>query len=112
VNTPAAGCADLLLQYAALLQQSQQLLDAARKGDWDRVVELEPVYAATSQTLQEQERECKWTEAAQLTKRELIRAILAADQETRQLVEPRRLELSQIIGSLGTEMKLQKAYEG
>lgn len=110
MNALATHSADVLLQYEAMLHQLQQMLEIARQGDWDRLGECEQVHGALRSTLEAQEYNCQWSEEAQVKKGELIRSILAINQDIRQLLEPRRHELSQIIGSLGTEMKLQKAY--
>jgi len=86
------------------------MLEAARQGDWDRLIALEHDRASLNAVLQEQEKLCTWLAADRFKKGELIRAILANDAETILLVEPRREELHDIFSSLYSEKKLQKAY--
>jgi flagellar protein FliT len=80
--------ASLLNYYEAIEQASQDMLRAARDGDWDRVVKLESAcallishlkHAATKKTLAPDE--------AQLKSR-IMQRIVINDAEIRQLAEP------------------------
>ena len=86
LDTPAP--ASLLNFYAAIDQASQDMLRAARDGDWDRVVKLEGAcallishlkHAATQKALAPDE--------AQL-KSHIMQRIVINDAEIRQLAEP------------------------
>ena len=101
---------ELLGLYESLAHQSQQMLEVARLGDWDRLIELEHSHAAASQALMELERECRWSQADQSRKGALIRRILETDEETQRLVGPRRHELQAMITYLASAKKLQNAY--
>ena len=78
----------LLNYYVAIERASQDMLEAARAGNWDHVVKLEGAcallisqlkHAATQQTLGPEE--------AQLKSR-IMQRILINDAEIRQLAEP------------------------
>jgi flagellar protein FliT len=90
-KTTASGAPmnpDLLNYYEAIERASQDMLEAARAGNWDHVVKLEGAcallisqlkHAATTQGLGPEE--------AQLKSR-IMQRILVNDAEIRQLAEP------------------------
>jgi flagellar protein FliT len=87
----------LLNYYEAIEKASQDMLEAARVGNWDHVVKLEGAcallisqlkHAATSQGLDSEE--------AQLKSR-IMQRILVNDAEIRQLAEPWLEELDDIL---------------
>jgi flagellar protein FliT len=87
-NSPSPSPASLLQYYEAIEQASQDMLKAARSGNWDHVVKLEGAcallisqlkHAATQRTLGPEE--------AQLKSR-IMQRILLNDAEIRQLAEP------------------------
>jgi flagellar protein FliT len=87
----------LLNYYQAIEKASQDMLDAARAGNWDHVVKLEGAcallisqlkHAATTQGLDSEE--------AQLKSR-IMQRILINDAEIRQLAEPWLEELDDIL---------------
>jgi flagellar protein FliT len=69
----------LLNYYEAIEQASQDMLEAARSGNWDTVVKLEGACAASAKPL--------GTEEAQLKSR-IMQRILVNDAEIRHLAEP------------------------
>ena len=90
---------DLLNYYEAIERASQDMLEAARGGNWDQVVKLEGAcavliaqlkHAAAQQPLQ--------AEAAQLKSR-IMQRILVNDAEIRQLAEPWLEDLEQILAA-------------
>jgi flagellar protein FliT len=87
----------LLNYYEAIEKASQDMLEAARTGNWDHVVKLEGAcallisqlkHAASTQGLD--------TEEAQLKSR-IMQRILVNDAEIRQLAEPWLDELDDIL---------------
>jgi len=87
----------LLNYYEAIEKASQDMLEAARVGNWDHVVKLEGAcallisqlkHAATKQGLDSEE--------AQLKSR-IMQRILVNDAEIRQLAEPWLEELDDIL---------------
>lgn len=108
---PAANGLDSLSQYAEIWRQSRQMMDAAREGDWDLLIELEQARARLSKALLDQARSSSNFLADQPEKAGLIRNILACDAETKLLIVPRQQELKATFGSIDTEKKLQRAYD-
>lgn len=103
--------AELLGHYAEILRLARQMLELARQAEWDRLMESERKRAAIATALMKHEENSVWSQADQEKKAELIRSILEADGETRQLAQDWMGELQEILGSIGTEKKLSKAYE-
>jgi flagellar protein FliT len=94
----------LLNYYEAIEKASQDMLDAARAGNWDHVVKLEGAcallisqlkHAATKQGLDSEE--------AQLKSR-IMQRILVNDAEIRQLAEPWLEELDDILAGRPTTL--------
>lgn len=80
--------APLLNYYEAIEQASQDMLQAARDGNWDRVVKLEGACALLiSQLKHAASRGALGPEEAQLKSR-IMRRILVNDAEIRILAEP------------------------
>ena len=78
----------LLQYYEAIERASQDMLDAARTGNWDAVVKLEGACALLiSQLKQAAARQALGAEEAQLKSR-IMQRILVNDAEIRQLAEP------------------------
>jgi flagellar protein FliT len=103
-------CPELFERYEAVRQLSQQLLAAAKRGEWDQLIELEQARAPILEEIQ-QDDTIAWPLEHVLKKQEIIRAILAADGEIKTLIESRMVEVRETLGSLGVEKKLKKAYE-
>jgi flagellar protein FliT len=94
----------LLNYYEAIERASQDMLEAARAGNWDHVVKLEGAcallisqlkHAATTQGL--------GSEEAQLKSR-IMQRILVNDAEIRQLAEPWLEELDDILAGRPTTL--------
>ena len=103
--------AELLKQYDAIWRLTQKMLEAARQEEWDQLIELEQTRAAHIDAMMKQENEGQWAREEQFQKGELIRRILAADEEIKNLSVTRMGELQELLGSIGTEKKLSKIYE-
>lgn len=80
--------ATLLNYYEAIEQASQDMLSAAREGDWDRVVKLEGACALLISHLKHAAaRKAMAPDEAQLKSR-IMQRILINDAEIRSLAEP------------------------
>lgn len=78
----------LLNYYEAIELASQDMLQAARDGDWDQVVKLEGACAVLiSQLRHAASQQPLGTDEAQLKSR-IMQRILVNDAEIRQLAEP------------------------
>ena len=103
--------ADLLKRYDEMLRLSQQMLASARQSDWDRLIEIEKLRAAIADSLVKQDDEILWDAADTARKAKLIRAVLDTDAEIKSLTALWMGELQAKLGSIGSEKKLQRAYE-
>ena len=87
----------LLNYYEAIEKASQDMLEAARAGNWDHVVKLEGACALLiSQLKHAATRESLGPEEAQLKSR-IMQRILINDAEIRQLAEPWLEDLDDIL---------------
>lgn len=89
----------LLNYYEAIEKASQDMLEAARAGNWDHVVKLEGACALLiSQLKHAAEKQSLKTEEAQLKSR-IMQRILINDAEIRQLAEPWLEDLDDILAA-------------
>lgn len=101
---------EVLSVYGAMAELTEQMLAAAAGGDWDQLVVLEQRCAAHVRTLREQEAPQPLQGAQRERKVELIRKMLNADRQIRDLTMPWMAQLSALINSTGTERRLVNAY--
>lgn len=101
---------EVISLYETVAVITDQMLAAARNGDWDQLVELESRCASHVETLKAGEPPAPMTGAHRERKVKIIKKILADDREIRNLTEPWMAQLSQIINSTGNERKLSQAY--
>lgn len=89
----------LLNYYEAIERASQDMLDAARSGNWDEVVKLESACALLiSQLKSAAAHRTLGAEEAQLKSR-IMQRILVNDAEIRQLAEPWLEQLDDILSA-------------
>ena len=74
--------------YAALEGASQEMLAAARAGDWDTVCRLEGACAVVIARLREMVCDTPLSREEQAERTRILRAILANDAEIRRICEP------------------------
>lgn len=101
---------DVLSVYAAMADLTEQMVQAAERSDWDALVLLEQRCAAHVQTLRAQESPQPMVGADRERKIELIRQMLNADRQIRDLTLPWMAQLSKLINSTGTERRVVNAY--
>lgn len=88
---------NLLNYYEAIEQASHDMLEAAREGNWDRVVKLEGACAVLISQLKHAAAEKRLgAEEAQLKAR-IMQRILVNDAEIRTLAEPWLEDLDQML---------------
>ncbi len=86
---PHAGEPDSLLRYYEALQcASQEMLLAARNGDWDSVCRLEGACTVVIEALRKAAQDKPLSPGEQKDRMRILRAILANDAEIRQLCDP------------------------
>jgi flagellar protein FliT len=100
--------------YETVAEITDQMLLAARAGDWDKLVELEVHCSSKVQVLKDQDPVTLTPEPLPPELRDkkvrFIKKILADDKEIRDLTEPWMAELSNMIQSSGTNRKLSNSY--
>jgi len=101
---------DVLSVYAAMADLTEQMVQAATRSDWDALVLLEQRCAAHVQTLRAQESPQPMQGADRERKIELIRQMLNADRQIRDLTMPWMAQLSKLINATGTERRVVNAY--
>lgn len=87
------------------------MLCAAQNGEWDALIEGELKRSALVERMMAQNEPPATGATEQQKTGEIIKNILAADGEIKTLTEAWKGELQEILGSIGTEKKLNKAYE-
>ncbi len=103
---------EIISLYEAVSEITDQMLAAARVGDWDKLIALESHCANHVQALKEGEPPVALTGAVRERKVKIIHKILADDREIRNLTEPWMAQLAVLINSTNTERKLSNAYSG
>jgi flagellar protein FliT len=78
----------LLQYYEAIETASQEMLTAAREGDWDRVVKLEGACAVLISQLKHAAAEKRLGSEEVQVKSRIMQRILLNDAEIRHLAEP------------------------
>lgn len=102
--------AELLDRYEAMQRISLHMLDAAKKGDWDRLIKLEQSRAGLENDLRQEDKSA-WDDKRAARKAELIRSILDADNETRSLAQSWMNEMQISLNSMSTGKKMTQAYQ-
>lgn len=92
---------NLLSYYEAIEHASLDMLQAARTGDWDRVVKLEGACAVLIARLKHAASEHPMGPSEQALKTRIMQRILVNDAEIRNLAEPWLNELGQMVGEPG-----------
>jgi flagellar protein FliT len=96
--------------YDTVVQVSGRMLDAARKDDWDAVIELQKRYSALVDTLRPVYGRFKLDASQRLRLEDLTRRILADESQVRERTVPRLARLSALIASNQQTLALRKAY--
>lgn len=95
--------------YEAIASLSEDMVDAAERGDWDEVSLLERECAAHMERLGRAQRPALSREDLQ-RKRDLMMRILANDARVRALVCPRQDELMRLVSGERRAIGARQAY--
>ena len=101
---------EVISLYESVAQITQQMLAAARQGDWEQLATLESHCAGHIHTLQMREAPVKISGELRTRKVAVIKQILADDRAIRDITEPWIAQLSNLINSGNTERKLSMTY--
>lgn len=96
--------------YETVAVLTDQMLAAARNGDWDQLVSLESRCASHVEMLKQNEAPVPLPPAARERKVQIIQKILADDREIRNITVPWMEHLAKLINSTSAERKLSDAY--
>ena len=96
--------------YEQMGRISSVMVEAARAGDWERLIELESGIARLRDTLMALPAETGLPAAVMERRRQLIGRILDDDAEIRRHTEPWMEELRHLLGDNRRLRELQRAY--
>ncbi len=96
--------------YEAILQVTEEMLRAARRGDWDQLVERERACRTLVDWLRENSDGVALPPAVQERKIEIVRKVLADDAEIRDLTEPQLARLGKMLEGTRREQTVRSAY--
>jgi flagellar protein FliT len=101
---------DVIATYEAILETSGQMLDAARREDWDGLLALEQTCKNSIERLIADPLDSALDTRLQRRKAEIIRQVLADDAQIRSITEPWVGRLQVFLETTHREHKLRRAY--
>ena len=100
---------EVIALYETVADITDQMLAAARSGDWEQLAVLE-THCARHVEILKTDKPMPLTGDIRVRKVQIINKILADDREIRNIAEPWMAKLAQMINSTGAERKLSQAY--
>lgn len=91
--------ANLIEYYEAIERASDEMVDAARQGNWSEVVRIEGACALLIGRLQDAAQDTRLTPEQVKHKSRIMQRILHNDAEIRHLVEPWLAEVDDMLGA-------------
>jgi flagellar protein FliT len=101
---------EVISLYETVVGITEQMLVAARDGNWEQLAALESLCASHVATLKQGESPAPLPSVVREQKVRIIKQILAHDREIRNITEPWMEHLALLINSTNVEMKLSKVY--
>ncbi len=96
--------------YAQLRRQVAIMLELARAGEWDTLIERQSGYLQLADRLRQLDKEAELNQAEVQLKADLLEAILADDLAIREQLLARRNELGQLMGASRRQRDLHRSY--
>lgn len=96
----------VLALYEQALARTREMLEAARKSDWDALVQRERERAILVERLQEHDPDPARDAATLARKREILQEIFQADEQVQTLTQDWMHELREVLVSLGSLQRL------
>lgn len=96
--------------YEEMTTLSARMVEAARRNDWDSLIELERSVSALRLRLAEDEDSSHLERMARERKAALIQRILADDAEIRRHTEPWMEQVRQFLGGARKKRQVDQAY--
>ena len=100
----------LLSTYQSLARTTGDMLDAARSGDWDKLVDLEKHCAELVTRMSALEADDPLSEAVRSHKSQMLRQVLSDDAAIRNITEPWLQQLGTMLGANRHEQRLLRSY--
>lgn len=97
-------------RYETVAQLAGKMLEAARHGQWDELVVIEQQRSEVLSELMMDAAQGRIPDVVADQVASLITFILEADAEIASLAKEWQEELKGLLGSMGTERKISKAY--
>jgi flagellar protein FliT len=101
---------EIISIYEAVAEITDEMLLAARSGNWEQLALLESRCAGHVESLQEVELSNSLPLALRERKVKILKKILADDREIRSITQPWMAKLSILINSTGAERKLSQQH--
>jgi flagellar protein FliT len=101
---------EIMSLYETVAVITNQMLEAARIGDWEQLAALESRCTSHVETIRNGESPVPLSGAVRERKVKIIQTILAHDREIRTITEPWMAQLSARMNSNSAERKLSRAY--
>jgi len=101
---------ELITLYENVAVITDQMLNAARERDWERLSVLETSCTSTVQKIRDNEQPVALPPELKERKIKVIKKILADDKEIRDITEPWMAQLSELMKSSSTSYKLNQTY--
>lgn len=102
---------EIISIYESVADITDQMLAAARTGDWEQLAVLETKCSSQVEILKMNDKPREpLTPTARAQKTRIIKKILEDDRQIRSITEPWMARLQKLINSTGAERKLAQAY--
>lgn len=95
MDTP---CSDALAGYDAVAARCRRMLEAARRGEWPEVADIESDARRLIGELRERSSRVRLDPCARRRKYRILRDILLIDAQIRHLADPRQQQVDALLG--------------
>jgi flagellar protein FliT len=102
--------AEIVQAYENILFLTEEMLEAARQSDWERLIERERECCRQVQALAAAQVDTRLEPPFHRRKLEIIHKVLAGDAEIRDLIEPRMARLQEMLSGNRRERQLINVY--
>lgn len=109
-NIPLMNNHPILDQYERIKDVTGQMVAAAKRADWDHLIDLEESCRSLTDALMEAERGVQLPPPILERKVQLIRNVLADDAEIRNLTEPWMRRLQELLSGVDLGRQVKAAY--
>jgi flagellar protein FliT len=104
------GELQIMQRYEKAFELTRNMLEAAQKSEWDRLVVLERERCTLIDQLRNLDREPPSDARERERKRTLLREIMEFDEQIEILTQDWMRELREVLGSINAEQRLSRTY--